>query len=62
MAELKPCPFCGSNDVGGSAVLGTLIISCYRCDAEVRFKTVGDHTSTQMKKWNTRTQNKGGNT
>jgi len=46
MAELKPCPFCGSTDVGGSQCK----IYCYVCNAEIR----GETTEQAAVKWNTR--------
>jgi hypothetical protein len=32
MSELKPCPFCGSKDIGG----GSGIVNCYNCGTETR--------------------------
>ena len=53
--DFEHCPFCGSTDVGGATLLGTVHISCYRCDAEVKFKTVGLHVDDQIERYNKRT-------
>jgi len=47
MSELKVCPFCGSNDIGGAGG----IISCYECGAET-----SKHPDTELAglSWNNR--------
>lgn len=38
MSDLKPCPFCGSEDVDLVRLfLGTSAVRCNRCDADVVF-------------------------
>lgn len=47
MSELKPCPCCGSTDVGGAGG----IVSCYSCHLETtKHKT----TSDACQSWNNR--------
>lgn len=53
--DFECCPFCGSTDVGSVTLLGTVHISCYRCDAEVKFTTVGLHVNDQIRRYNKRT-------
>lgn len=52
--DFKHCPFCGSADVGGTTLMGLVYISCYKCDAEVKFKTVGLHVEAQIERYNKR--------
>ena len=35
MAELKPCPFCGSDDIRSSYSVNTARIWCNRCGASI---------------------------
>lgn len=48
MSDLKPCPFCGSSDVGGASG----IISCYRCPAEISVQNTNTHYAAEL--WNNR--------
>src|SRR5690554_5661238 len=46
-----PCPFCGSNDVGGAS--GT--VGCYRCPAEIAVQNA--NTAYAVELWNNRVAN-----
>ena len=60
MAKLKPCPFCGSNDVGiqhyiprrGNCVLSYVL--CYDCEAAGPEKPAGEKATEA---WNRRADN-----
>lgn len=55
MERLKPCPFCGSKNVGGMTRLDSCFIRCNKCHA-----SVPDPNATRMsmekawKLWNNR--------
>lgn len=47
MVDLIPCPFCGSNDIGGAQG----IVSCYGCGVET---SKHDDTELACLAWNNR--------
>ena len=57
MERLKPCPFCGSKNVGGLMQFGSCFIRCNKC-----YSLVPDPNATRMsmeeawKLWNSRTE------
>lgn len=55
--ELKPCPFCGGNNLGFSEIFDeTEVVHCHSCNAEGPFWGGNDSQSKQeaTDKWNTR--------
>ena len=58
MAELKPCPFCGSEiiEYDGTYVFGAWYVRCCRCGVNLP----PFHTKEEaIKAWNTRTKKDG---
>jgi len=59
--ELKPCPFCGSRDVGGVGGKASdrhqaySYINCYGCKTDIKYKGGIDNA---IKAWNTRNHDK----
>lgn len=57
MEKLKPCPFCGSKNVGGLMQFDSCFIRCNKC-----YALVPDPSATKMsmeeawKLWNSRTE------
>ena len=47
--KLKPCPFCGSNDV--KVVSGMNFVACYECESD---SGVYDSKEEAVKAWNRR--------
>lgn len=57
MAELKPCPFCGSKEVRMrfDSVFESYYVACKKCGADVhQFYGLKDEA---VKAWNRRTEN-----
>lgn len=61
MAELKPCPFCGSNQLdifyydpfdGYQGNCGSYVILCPRCRARVKYETKAE----AIEAWNRRAE------
>ena len=51
--ELKPCPFCGSVDLGIShPEIESYFVSCYECDAES--SDIGETAAAAAQHWNRR--------
>ena len=50
-SKLKPCPFCGSNDVEAVQDYGKGFVECYSCGT---FGPDSRHGVTEQDKWNTR--------
>ncbi len=48
MSDPKPCPFCGSTDVGGAGGA----VSCYRCNAKIEVQNT--NTGYAVELWNRR--------
>lgn len=55
--EIKPCPFCGSESVEITSVLGVTYVCCENCSADGPSK-YGDHPiermATAIEAWNER--------
>ena len=58
--ELKPCPFCGSDDIDYGIMSGTMkgfdYIQCQNCGAEVRSINNGKYIEA-IEAWNRRADN-----
>lgn len=52
MSDLKPCPFCGSKDVGEINTNRSPRIHCYRCGADGPIIPYAE--DTKFWTWNTR--------
>ena len=58
--ELKPCPFCGSDDIEYGIMSGTMkgfdYIQCQNCGAEIRSINNGKYIEA-IEDWNRRVEN-----
>lgn len=57
MEKLKPCPFCGSNDISliGGSTFRWEKLSCDQCDASCgEVRRMGENHTEIEKEWNTR--------
>lgn len=58
--ELKPCPFCGSDDIDYGIMSGTMkgfdYIQCQNCGAEIRSINNGKYIEA-IEAWNRRVEN-----
>lgn len=58
--ELKPCPFCGSDDIDYGIMSGTMkgfdYIQCQNCGAEIRSINNGKYIEA-IEAWNRRVKN-----
>lgn len=58
--ELKPCPFCGSDDIDYGIMSGTMkgfdYIQCQNCGAEIRSINNGKYIEA-IEAWNRRADN-----
>jgi Lar family restriction alleviation protein len=70
MRELKPCPFCGGEDIACVIALSYVEIHCRNCKATITRGVMGKYDCladseeeikpVAVKAWNTRTIEKGG--
>lgn len=61
MAELKPCPFCGSKDLWVQKNAWPKYVQCLDCRAEVRTHLIGDEgVMAVIEKWNRRADDENG--
>lgn len=58
MDELKPCPFCGCNQLWKQIDAWPRFIQCTDCGAEVKSLLFGNEAISEMiAKWNRRAEN-----
>ena len=55
MNDLKPCPFCGCDDIAYGNCIGN---ACFECRFCLALGPVGDSQKEAVEKWNTRARPK----
>ena len=60
MLKVKPCPFCGSDDIKiyPGVLKGTLTAICFECGADVMFFGAEKDPEKFVDKWNSRPKRK----
>lgn len=65
--ELKPCPFCGSDDIGAfeqdtdDCPNLSAIVRCFNCEAQSAQMVVKDKIKMAARAWNKRVEREAGN-